>query len=184
VTTANKVRLPAPSQATTTNTKNKSSGFFSEAKQAIFSWLRTFAMSDKPPSSLPEKRLKFGGTFRVDDGIQELVLNNGYTLLTYASSSGLQLSMVNEKQRNLDMTFVETIYSLPPLHIYAIAGGGTREVCGDTQKILMPDGHVIVLDSRGVVMVSNGTEIEQFRKSHATNSSKCMKDERTTQRVS
>jgi hypothetical protein len=181
VTTANKVRLPAPSQETTTKPKN--SGFFSEAKHAAINWLRTFAMSDKAPSTRPEKKLKFGGTFRIDDGIQELVLANGYTLLTYESSGGLQLSMVNAKQRPVDMQFIETIYSLPPLHIYALDGGGTREVCGDTQKILMDDGHIVVLDSRGVVVVSNGSTLEQFRKSYAANSSQCMSDQRLTQRV-
>jgi hypothetical protein len=181
VTTANKVRLPAPSQETTT--KQKNSGFFSEARHAAINWLRTFAMSDKAPSNLPEKKLRFGGTFRIDDGIQELVLANGYTLLAYESSGGLQLSMVNANQKPVEMQFVETIYSLPPLHIYALDGGGTREVCGDTQKILMTDGHVIVLDSRGVVLVSDGSAIEQFRKSYAANSSHCMKDQRLTQRV-
>lgn len=181
MTTANKVRLPAPSQATTT--KNKNSGFFNEARHAALNWLRTFALSDKAPSTLPEKKLKFGGTFRIDDGIQELVMPNGYTLLTYESSSGLQLSMVNPSQRPVEMRFIETIYSLPPLHIYALDDGGTREVCGDTQKILMSDGHIIVLDSRGVVLVSDGSEIDQFRKSYAANSSNCIKDQRLTQRV-
>ncbi len=181
MSTANKVRLRAPSQETTT--KEKNSGFFNEAKHAAINWLRTFAMSDKAPSNMPEKKLKFGGTFRIDDGIQELVLANGYTLLTYESSGGLQLSMVNAKQRPVDMKFVETIYSLPPLHIYALDGGGTREVCGDTQKILMDDGHIIVLDSRGIVLVSDGLALEQFRRSYATNSSQCMNDQRLTQRI-
>ena len=181
MTTANKVRVPAPSQATTTKTKN--SGFFSELKYAAANWLRTLSMSDKPPSTMPEKKLKFGGTFRIDDGIQELVLANGYTLLTFESSGGLQLSMLNANQRPVDMKFKETIYSLPPLHIYGLDDGGTREVCGDTQKILMSDGHIVVLDSRGIVLVSDGTQLEQFRRSYAANASQCVKDQRLTQRV-
>jgi len=49
------------------------------------------------------------------------------------------------------MAFKETVYSLPPLHIYQLDDGGTREVCGDIQKISTGDGHMVVLDSRGIV---------------------------------
>jgi len=111
-------------------------------------------MSDKAPSNMPEKILKFGGTFRIDDGIQELVLANGYTLLAFESSSGLQLSIVNAAHHTVQMAFKETVYSLPPLHIYQLDDGGTREVCGDIQKISTGDGHMVVLDSRGIVLVA------------------------------
>ena len=179
MTTANKVRLPAPPQA---KVKTKSSGFISELQYSALNWLKTLAMSDKAPANMPEKRLKFGGTFRIDEGIQELSLPNGYTLLSFESSSGLQLSFVNAQHKTMEMTFRESIYSLPPLHIYTLADGGTREVCGDMQKIFTADGYTIVLDTRGIVLVSNGAETEQFRRPYAANSSECMNDQRLAQR--
>ncbi len=180
MTTANKVRLPAPQQA---QAKTKNSGFLCELKHSAFNWLKTLTMSDKAPANLPEKSLKFGGTFRIDEGIQELSLPNGYTLLSFESSSGLQLSFMNEKNKTMEMTFKESIYSLPPLHIYTLADGGTREVCGDMQKIFTADGFTVVLDTRGIVMVSNGAQTEQFRRPYAANSSQCMNDQRLAQRT-
>jgi hypothetical protein len=177
VTIATKVGVPIPKQAPT-----KNSGFFSELKYAASNWLKTIGMSDKAPNQLPEKSLKFGGTFRIDEGIQELTLANGYTLLTFESSSGLQLSFVDAQHKTMEMTFQETVYSLPPLHIYKLSDGGTREVCGDMQKIFTADGFTIVLDTRGVVLVSNGMLTEQFRRPYATNSAQCMNDQRIAQR--
>jgi hypothetical protein len=179
VTTANKVRLAEPKQAPT---QNKNSGFINELKFSLLNWFKTLGMSDRAPINRPEKRLKFGGTFRIDEGIQELNLPNGYTVLSFDSTAGLQISLVNAHHRTMEMTFKESIYSLPPLHIYSLADGGTREVCGDMQKIFTADGFMIVLDTRGVVLVSNGNQTEQFRRPYASNTAQCMSDQRLSSR--
>jgi hypothetical protein len=180
VTTANKVRLSEPQQAIR---QNQNSGFINELKHSLLTWFKTLGMSDKAPTNLPEKRLKFGGTFRIDEGIQELSLPNGYTLLSFDSTSGLQISLVNAQRKTMEMTFKESIYSLPPLHIYSMSDGGTREVCGDMQKIFTADGYMIVLDTRGVVLVSDGRETEQFRRPYASNTAQCMSDQRLNARA-
>jgi hypothetical protein len=159
VTTANKVRESVANQAAT-----KNPGFFGDIWHSFAMWLKARGLSDRVPTNVPERKLKAGGSFRVDNGIQELVLTNGFALLAFEGVDGLQLSIVDAKHRSIGTLFRETYYSMPPVHIYDLSCGGTLEVSGDLQKVCTPDGIVVALDSRGFVLVSDGLITEQLKR--------------------